>query len=129
VLARSLILRRRSSMLLEALLMLRERPLQRIRSARSSAPLLRSRSDTRTPSLTLKQLLLILDGYYSGTTQVIQATLGDEVVLVPPGVSRTLVPFYGTLVFQIVYDIVVALSVRPDTGAFSRIQKGEAGSG
>src|SRR5215203_1160629 len=92
-------------------------------------------------SVTLKQLLLILDGsiqalprscrpgwLYSGTTQVMQATLGDQVVLIPPGVSRTLVPLDCALVLQILYGVVVALTVRSDTGAFSSFQKGEVGS-
>jgi hypothetical protein len=79
-------------------------------------------------SLTLKELPAYLGWLYSGTTQVMQATLGDEVVFVTPSVSGTLVPFYGTFVFQIVYGIVVALSVRSDTGAFSRFEKGEGGS-
>ena len=57
-----------------------------------------------------------------------QATLGDEVVLIPPGVSRTLVPLDCALVLQILYGVVVALTVRSDTSAFSRFEKGEVGS-
>src|SRR5215217_1582317 len=104
----------------ETRLMLRERPLHRIRSARSSAPLSRSRSDTCTPRLSNPQTASAdsLGWFYSGTTQFIQAALGNEVMLIPPGASRTRVPFYGTFVFQIVYGIVVALTVRPDAGAF-----------
>ena len=107
--------------------MLRERPLHLIRSARRSAPLSLSRSDTSTHpvSLILKQLpLTLVDGYRSGTTQVIEAAPGYEVVFVPPGVFGALVPLDGALVLQIVYGIVVALTVRADTGAFSRFQKG-----
>src|SRR5215217_8811832 len=116
-------------MLLEARLMLRERPLHRTRSARSSAPLSRSRSDTRTPLPCNPQTTSAYPGWlYSGTTQVMQATLGDEVVLIPPGVWRTLVPLDCALVLQIVYGVVVALTVRSDTGAFSRFEKGEVGS-
>src|SRR5829696_7752385 len=68
-------------------------------------------------------------GLLEGCSHHLQATLGDEVVLIPPGVSRTLVPLDCALVLQILYSVVVALTVRPDTSAFSRIQKGEAGSG
>jgi hypothetical protein len=57
-----------------------------------------------------------------------QASLGDEVVLIPPSVSRTLVPLDCALVLQILYGIVVALTVRSEIGAFSRFQKGEVGS-
>jgi len=64
-----------------------------------------------------------MDGYRSGTSQVMQAAPGDEVVFVPPGVSRTLVPLDSAFVLQIVYGIVVALTVRPDAGAFRRFQK------
>src|SRR5215217_4428750 len=89
-------------MLLEARLMLRERPLHRTRSARSSAPLSRSRSDTRTPLPCNPQTTPAYPGWlYSGTTQVMQATLGDEVVLIPPGVSRTLVPLDCPLAFDV----------------------------
>ena len=98
--------------------MLRERPFHRTRSARSSALLL---SNPHTTSAYLGWL-------YSGATQVMQATLGDEVMLIPPGVSRTLVPLDCVLVLQIVYGVVVALTVRSDTGAFSRFEKGEVGS-
>ena len=109
--------------------MLRERPLHRILSARCSAPLLRSPSDTPTPSLsfsiTLKlPLLTLLDGYCSSTTQVMQAAPGYEVVFVPPGVSRTLVPLDGALILQIFYGIVVALAVRPDADASCCFRKG-----
>src|SRR5215217_6800303 len=68
-------------------------------------------------------------GPLEGCSQYLQAALGDEVVLIPPGVSRTLVPLDCALVLQILYGVVVALTVRSDTAAFSRIQKGEAGSG
>jgi hypothetical protein len=51
------------------------------------------------------------------------AAPGYEVVFVPPGVSRPLVPLDGAFVLQIVYGIVVALSIWPDTGAFCRFQK------
>src|ERR687897_486217 len=68
-------------------------------------------------------------GHLVGFAQHLQATLGDEVVLVPPGVSRALVPLDGSLVLQVLYGIVVALTVRADAGAFGRFQKGEACSG
>src|ERR671912_455945 len=61
-------------------------------------------------------------------SQHLQAALGDEVVLIPPGVSRTLVPLDCALVLQILYGVVVALTVRSDAGAFSRFEKGEVGS-
>src|SRR5918995_2500932 len=107
--------------------MLRERPLHLIRSARSSACLPRSRSDTRPLllSLILEQPRLTLsDSSSPSPTRIIQASPGDEVVFVPPGVSRTGVPCDGTVVLQILYGVVVALTVRPDTGAFCRFQKG-----
>jgi hypothetical protein len=62
-------------------------------------------------------------GHLVGFPQHLQAALGDEVVLVPPGVSRALVPLDGSLVLQILDGIVVALSVRSDTGAFCSFQK------
>jgi hypothetical protein len=40
-------------------------------------------------------------GLLEGCSHHLQAALGDEVVLVPSGVLRTLVPFYGTFVLQI----------------------------
>src|SRR5919112_5804765 len=107
--------------------MLRERPLQLIRSARSSAYLPRSLSDTRRflLSLILEQLRLTLsDSSFPSPTRKIQASPGDEVVFVPPSVSRTLVPLDCALVLQILYGVVVALTVRPDTSAFCRFQKG-----
>ena len=52
----------------------------------------------------------------------IQAAPGDEVVLVPPGVSRARVPLDGALVLQFLYGVVVALTVRPDAGAFRRLR-------
>src|SRR5215218_10108711 len=112
-------------MLSEARLMLREPP--STESARRVAPhLYHDLPPTRAHpvSLTLKELpLTLLDRYCSGTTQVIQAAPGYEVVFVPPGVSGTLVPLDGALVLQIVYGIVEALTVRPDTGAFCSFQK------
>src|ERR671921_2420969 len=63
-----------------------------------------------------------------GCSQHLQAAPGDEVVLVPSGVWRTLVPLDCALVLQILYGVVVALTVRSDTGAFCRFQKGEVGS-
>src|SRR5215208_3075206 len=68
-------------------------------------------------------------GLLEGCSQHLQAAPGNEVVLIPPGVSRTLVPLDCALVLQILYGVVVALTIRSDTSAFSRIQKGEAGSG
>ena len=59
-----------------------------------------------------------------GFPQHLQAALGDEVVLVPPGVSCTRVPLDGALILQFLYGVVVALTVRPDTGAFRRLRKG-----
>jgi len=47
-------------------------------------------------------------------------------VFVPPGVSGTLVPLDSALVLQVLDGVVVALTVRSDTGAFCRVQKGEA---
>ena len=91
-------------MLREARLMLRERPLHLIRSARSSACLPRSLSDIRRLllSLNLEQRRLTLsDSSSPNPTLLIQSALCDEVVLVPPGVSRTLVPLDGALVLQI----------------------------
>ena len=67
-------------------------------------------------------------GLLEGCSQHLHAAPGDEVVLIPPGVSRTLVPLDCALVLQILYGLVVALTVRSDTGAFSRVQKGEVGS-
>src|SRR5215203_2148823 len=107
--------------------MLRERPLHLIRSARSSACLPCSLSDTQRLllSLILEQLRLSLsESSFPSPTRIIQASPGDEVVFVPPSVSRTGVPFDGAVVLQILYGIVVALTVRPDTGAFCRFQKG-----
>jgi hypothetical protein len=90
-------------MLREAWLMLRERPLHLMRSARSSAPLLRSRSDTHPPLYLLRVLYRGVLGVFSPspTQHPIQAALGDDVVLVPPGVSRTRVPFDSPLVLQL----------------------------
>jgi hypothetical protein len=62
-------------------------------------------------------------GLLEGFSQHLQATLSDDAVFVPPGVSGALVPLDGTLVLQIVYGIVVALTVRADAGAFCRFQK------
>src|ERR671920_186362 len=107
--------------------MLRERPLHLIPSARSSACLPRSLSDARRFLLTLilEQLRLTLsDRPFTSPTRIIQASPGDEVVFVPPSVSRTGVPFDCALVLQILYGVVVALTVRPDTSAFCRFQKG-----
>jgi hypothetical protein len=90
-------------------------------------PTPRSLSDTRPLllSLMLEQPRLTLSASSSPSpTRVIQASRGDEVVFVPPGVSRTLVPLDCALVLQILYCVVVALTVRSDTGAFCRFQKG-----
>jgi hypothetical protein len=38
----------------------------------------------------------------------IQAALGDDVVLVPSGVPRSLVPLDGALILQILNGVVVA---------------------
>jgi hypothetical protein len=84
--------------------MLRERPLHLIRSARNSACLPRSLSDTRRflLSLILEQRRLTLSDRSSPSpTRIIQASPGDEVVFVPPSVSRTRVPLDGALVLQI----------------------------
>src|SRR5918994_4168429 len=67
-------------------------------------------------------------GLLAGFPQHLQAAPGDEVVFVPPGVSRTLVPLDCALVLQILYGVVVALTVRSDTGALRRFEKGEVGS-
>src|SRR5215212_4629964 len=67
-------------------------------------------------------------GLLAGFPQHLQAAPGDEVVLVPPGVSRTLVPLDCALVLQILYGIVLALTVWPNAGAFSCFQKGKVGS-
>src|SRR5215203_7428367 len=71
----------------EAWLMLRERPLHRTRSARICAALSRSRTDIRPPlsppGCFVRGLPLVLPG-------TLQAALGDDVALVPPGVPRAL---------------------------------------
>ena len=56
--------------------------------------------------------------------QHLQAPLGDEVVLFPPGVSRALVPLDGSLVLQFLDGIVVALTVRVEAAAASRLFQG-----
>src|SRR5829696_4510726 len=107
--------------------MLCERPLHLIRSARSSACLPCSLSDTQRLllSLILEQPRLTLsDSSSPSPTRVIQASPGDEVVFVPPSVSCTGVPFDCTLELQILYGVVVALTVRPDSGTSCRFQKG-----
>ena len=126
VLAWAFILRRHSPMFREAWLVLRERPLHLIRFARSSACLPRSISHTRLllRSLISEQLhLALLESSTPSPIRSIQAEPGDKVVLVPPGVSRARVPLDSTLVLQILYGVVVALTVRPDTGAFRRFQE------
>src|SRR5215218_1651850 len=67
-------------------------------------------------------------GLLAGFPQHLQAPPGDEVVFVTPGVSRALVPLDCALVLQILDGVVVALTVRSDTGAFCRFEKGEVGS-
>ena len=63
-------------------------------------------------------------GLLEGFPQHLQAAPGDEVVLVPPGVSRALVPLDCALVLQLLYGIVVALSVRVEAAAASRLFQG-----
>jgi hypothetical protein len=63
-------------------------------------------------------------GHLVGFPQHLQAALGDEVVLVPSGVSRALVPLDGSLVLQLLYGIVVALTVRVEAAAASRLFQG-----
>src|SRR5919112_195940 len=67
-------------------------------------------------------------GLLEGCSHHLQAASGNDVVFVPSGISRTLVPLDCALVLQILYGVVVALTVRSDTGAFCRFQKGEVGS-
>src|SRR5215204_2092259 len=117
----------------EAWLISRERPLHRTRSARSSAPLPRSRSDTRGLLLSLSLLGYLLRGPPLDRSPLvlpntIQAGLGDAVVLVPPSVSRARGPLDSTLVLQILDGIVVAEAVRIDAGALSRRLQGQVGS-
>jgi hypothetical protein len=47
-------------------------------------------------------------GLLAGLPQHLQAPLGDDVALVPPGVTRTVVPLDGPLVLQFLDGIVVA---------------------
>lgn len=81
--------------------MLRERSLQPIRSARSSACLSRPLSGTRSPSSCSCELLpwqapgpLPPRGLFSA----VQAATGDDVVLVSSGVPGALVPLDVALV-------------------------------
>ena len=57
-----------------------------------------------------------------------QATLGFDVVLVPSGVPRPLVPLDGALVLQILDGIVVVEAVGVDPGAASSSFTGQGGS-
>src|SRR5215207_2518942 len=99
-LARMFIRRRRSLIFREAWLMLCERPLHRTRSARISAALSRSRTDIRPPSLYLLWVVFLGDSPLdrSPLPSTVQATLDDDLVLAPLGVSRTLVPLDGIVV-------------------------------
>jgi hypothetical protein len=63
-------------------------------------------------------------GLLAGFPQHLQAALGDEVVLVPPGVSCARGPLDGSLVLQFLYGIVVALTVRVEAAAASRLFQG-----
>src|SRR3712207_6374731 len=114
----------------EAWLIRRERTLRWIRSARSSAPLPRSRSDTSAPSLYALSCFLRnpLNRSPLALPSTIQAALGDGVVLVLPCVSRTRGPLDGALVLQLLDGIVVADTVRPDARALSRRFQGQVGS-
>jgi hypothetical protein len=47
-------------------------------------------------------------GLLEGFSQHLQAALGDEVVLILPGMSRTLVPLDRPLILQILDGVVVA---------------------
>src|SRR5918993_3640688 len=115
-------------MLREAWVASRERSLHRTRSARSSAPLLRSRSDTLPPLYLLRVFCRKAFGVFPPTQHPIQAALGDYVVLVPPGVPRARVPFDGPFILQVLQGIVVALAVWADAGAFRRLRKEQTAS-
>jgi hypothetical protein len=64
----------------------------------------------------------------AGFPQHLEAPLGDDVVLVSPGVSRTRDPLDGALVLQFLDGIVVAEIVRVNAGASSRRFQGQVGS-
>jgi hypothetical protein len=117
----------------EAWLIRRERPLRWICSARSSAPLARSRS------VTCSLLHSISSGLLSSweplgplssraLPSIVQAALSDDAVLVFPGVSRTHGPLDGALVLQLLDGLVVADTVRPDANALSRCLQGQVRS-
>src|SRR5688500_13373030 len=93
-LARTFIRRRRSLMFLEAWLMVCERPLHRTRYAHISAALSRSLSGIRPPLSPpgWSRRGFLPDRAPLAMPSTIQAALGDDVVLVPSGVPRALVP-------------------------------------
>jgi hypothetical protein len=80
------------------------------------------------PPISEELLLALLDSSSSGSSQIIQAALGDDVFLATPGVSRTRVPLDGALVLQILNDIVVADTARSDAGALSCFFQRQVGS-
>ena len=114
----------------EAWLVIRECPRHLIRSARNSAALLRSRSDTRPPSVFARNCFLwgSSDRSYLALAAVVQAAPGDDVVLGPPSVPRALVPLYGALVLQLPDGIVVARTARIYADALRRRWQGQEGS-